>query len=170
MKASTATFYILAALSLVVSLTVLIFTSNNNFATPSKTPNTQTPTNTQTTSTNTPSNNELTFSYTFSNFEKLNTTEQGENKVTLSVTIQYQGKTSKTISYSQFYMGLYVFNKAGEQVETDLTIPPQNQGTVTLGPEHTTETIKLTFQYPATIQYDGKTATTYYFLQYKDDV
>ncbi|MGD6932668.1 MAG: hypothetical protein ACQCN5_00490 [Candidatus Bathyarchaeia archaeon] len=155
MKSSTATFYVLASLGLVFSLTALILVGGgNNFFTPNKTANTQTPT----------PDGDVTFSYTFSNFEKLNT---NENKVTLSVTLQYQGKNDITIDYSQFYIVLYVYNEFGEPVETALTFTPQNHGTVRLGPAHPAEVIKLTFQYPTEIEYDGKTATTYYYLQYK---
>ncbi len=161
MKSSTATFYVLASLGLVLSLTALILVGGNDFFTPNKTSNTQTPTNTSTTA---PPDSDVTFSYTFSNFEKLNTSE---NRVTLSVTIEYQGKNDITIDYSQFYIVLYVYNEFGEPVETELTYTPQNHGTVNLGPAHSNEVIKLTFQYPTTIEYNQKPASTYYYLQYK---
>jgi hypothetical protein len=169
MKISRAILYSLVTLILVFSIAAALSLLNgNNNLTPNNTKNTQTPINTQVTNAgNSIPDDGVRFSYTFSNFEKLNIGKYGENKVNLSIKIDYQGKIDITINYSQFYITLYIYSKTGEPIQTTNIIAPQNQGSITLGPSHSTEIIQLTFQYPAAIENDKETATTYYHLQYK---
>ncbi|MGD6810399.1 MAG: hypothetical protein ACQCN3_11935 [Candidatus Bathyarchaeia archaeon] len=179
MKTSTAILYIMVTLSLLFSLTALIIVAGNNNL-PNNPSITNKPTSTQTaaplippTITNppastlipvwVPSGSDLTFSYETSNRQNLN---NGQTQVTLTIYIQYYGKVETKIDYSQFY--LYTYSPRMTVPMNQGTANPQNTGTATLDPTHTTETIQLTFEF-RTLDFNGMDVVgTAYQLKYKE--
>jgi hypothetical protein len=174
MKTSLLILYILVVLSLVLSVTavVLLVTKNSDntlgpeaTSTPAPTTSpaasgTPSTTNTPTPTVSPSSDASLSLSYS----EASRQSEGSNTKVVLSVNITYQKGGAVTLSYSQFYLQLYaprmvVLMYVG-------TVNPQNSGTFTLGPSHSTEVFQLTFEFP-TESFNGMdTATTGYELQY----
>ena len=172
MKSLTAIFAVLIILSLVFSLTaLLIVTQNNN----SLTPNPPTPTSTITpeytppTITETPQptptpsfKTNITLTCTEKNREENN----GQTKVTLTIDLTYNSGNTITIDYSEFCLGLYVgrfiYNIGVGTAE------PQNSGSFTLGPAHSTHTFQLTFEEFPTETHNGMDGyrSTHYQLEY----
>lgn len=158
MKSSIAVLYILVSLCLVFSLTALLIVANDHGyfepINPTNTPAPYAPAPSTTYSAEptpiqestpppSPANTVLTINYEETSREENNDWA----KITLTVTATYQSGDQITIDYSQFYLNLYVFRL---YPLSDGTTNYPNTGTITLGPHHTTQTFKLTYEYGTT--------------------
>lgn len=129
----------LVTLSLVLGLTILILINN---LTPFNSSNNSTYTTPQ--STNTPTNQptynnkDITFNYSVSK----------QDPDVFYVTIEYKGKNSIAINYSQFYLHLSASRElTGFQNETR----PQNNGLITLGLSNSKVVIQLIFHFERSV-------------------
>lgn len=168
MKPITATLYFgtslilaLVVIALAIATPNIIFSGSNN-ATPT---NTITPTPAATTTPTSASTANYTYKYplTFTYDYRKTDLNNSQTEVGYIITAAYHKDTPVTINISDFYLKLSCQN--GNTMDAG-TVLPQNNGTLTLDPSHTTKTFELSFQFP-TYSFNGaEQAATHFTLQY----
>ncbi len=145
MKPLTLFLCVIVTLSLAFSIAAFVIVAQNNgvFQTPANNP-TSTPT--LTTPTTTPNisianDTELTINYTETDKE----TVGGIRKVNYTITATYQKGKEITINYNDF--SLYLYYSKSAYIFPYGTSYPKNNGTITLNPQHSTETFQVHFEF-----------------------
>lgn len=178
MKPAMAILSVMVALSLAFSIAAFaivannsgLFAPNNPSASPTPAP-TSPPTTPEpsikTTPTATPNPTQIQqstqLSINYNETTRQNITRE-TTQVTLNVQATYQSGDAATIPYSQLYLRLTTA-RLGFTLNQGYSYP-QNTGSFTLSPSHTTESFQLTFEYP-TESFNGMdNAPTLYSLCY----